>query len=527
MTHARTTAPSSATADIAREIIRAQGQWGRLKQLACEHNVQPREIFRIRERADAALEHEFAEKPSKEESAEDNTESLPDDKLLFYLPVTVGHLKRAVVALRVVAPCSIRDIVALLPILFGSVAAWSYGKIQSLLVEAGQRAAAFLNQVDLSKVDSCVLDEMFSQGQPVLAGLDPVSQILFLLQVRSSRTGEEWANALGGPRDAQGLNPDVVIKDAGTGLAKGVKECWPETEQRDDLFHAVHVMLIALIRLERRAYAAINKEYELEKRKGKGKTETERRGNGQKLRKARENSSKAIERFDTYEQLCIEARQYLKLARPGTGELYAPEEVVMNLERIGMAMMALGGKYARKAGRYLKNRAKGLAVYLDSLANNIDKVTDEAGGEAMVEAVIRFYQATLNVESKSRNEPERKAKAQELRLAIRHLVECAGGEKSMVCQALGVIGPILDQRQRASSAIENLNSVLRPYLVVHKNVTQGFLDLFRFFWNLRIREWGRGKGTSAYQQLTGIVVPDWLETLGYPRPRVGALLLAA
>ena len=55
---------------------------------------------------------------------------------------------------------------------------------------------------------------------------------------------------------------------------------------------------------------------------------------------------------------------------------------------------------------------------------------------------------------------------------------------------------MLHQRHRASSAIEGFNAALRPYLYVHKGATQGFLDLFRAWFNLRTRRWGRHKGTS-------------------------------
>ena len=69
------------------------------------------------------------------------------------------------------------------------------------------------------------------------------------------------------------------------------------------------------------------------------------------------------------------------------------------------------------------------------------------------------------------------------------------------------------QRHRASSAIEGFNAALRPYLYVHKGVTQGFLELFRAYFNLR-------KGTSAHQCLSGKPVEDWLAVLGYrPPPR--------
>ena len=80
---------------------------------------------------------------------------------------------------------------------------------------------------------------------------------------------------------------------------------------------------------------------------------------------------------------------------------------------------------------------------------------------------------------------------------------------------IGAVLPQLANRYRASSAIENLNSVLRPYLVVQKHAEQGFLHLFQFYWNTRTRQWGRWKGTSAHEMLTGDNVDDWLSMLGY------------
>ena len=83
-------------------------------------------------------------------------------------------------------------------------------------------------------------------------------------------------------------------------------------------------------------------------------------------------------------------------------------------------------------------------------------------------------------------------------------------------QALGTVMPELAHRYRASSAIENLNSVLRPYLVFQKHAEQGFLNLFRFHQNTRTRQWGRWKGTTAHESLTGVKVNDWLSMLGLP-----------
>ena len=81
---------------------------------------------------------------------------------------------------------------------------------------------------------------------------------------------------------------------------------------------------------------------------------------------------------------------------------------------------------------------------------------------------------------------------------------------------LDAVEAVLHRRHRASSAIEGFNAALRPYLYVHKGVTQGFLDLFRAWFNLRTRRWGRHKRTSAHECLTGQRVGDWLARLGYP-----------
>jgi len=187
------------------------------------------------------------------------------------------------------------------------------------------------------------------------------SQYLFQLDVHERRTGEAWAESLGLLRDRQGLAPKRVVKDAGTGLALGVQLCWPGLEERDDLFHAVYMMGKEAYHLERRAYAAIDKEEEVlsARRKAKNKTETERRRIGQQLRKAREHAARAIDRYDTFEMARQEARRVLDLADPGSGRLRTSAEVVEVLTRVGDQMKALGGR-ASKVGRYLCNRAPGL-----------------------------------------------------------------------------------------------------------------------------------------------------------------------
>ena len=114
-----------------------------------------------------------------------------------------AQLRRAVVALRVLAPNAIRPIEDLVPLLYPGVKV-SYGTIQHMLVEAEGRAARFNAQVSLGGVEAGALDEMFSQGEPVLAGVDLDSGYLFGLSLSATRDGEAWAGLLR-EGQAQGL----------------------------------------------------------------------------------------------------------------------------------------------------------------------------------------------------------------------------------------------------------------------------------------------------------------------------------
>ncbi|MBN2800222.1 MAG: hypothetical protein JXX28_13870 [Deltaproteobacteria bacterium] len=265
------------------------------------------------------------------------------------------------VALRVVMPGSIRDIEEVLPLLYGR--SWSYGKV---LHRAEERAAAQLAQVDLSGIDSIALDEVFSQGRPVLAGIDLDTQYLFQLEVHDHRSGETWAGSIRTLRDDQGLHPDRVTKDAGTGLGAGVRACWPGVDELDDLFHAVYKMepLVRTpsarakvadpmgerrflsrratdepaywerqrsggtyyeglkmgreaYRLEQAAYRAMNQVEELLHKSAHAKTETQRRSIGQGFRRARVHMTAAIDRYDDFEALRREAQEVLELSDRG------------------------------------------------------------------------------------------------------------------------------------------------------------------------------------------------------------------
>ena len=136
-----------------------------------------------------------------------------------------AQLRRAVVALRVLAPNAIRPIEDLLGVLYPGVKV-SYGTIQAMLVEAEGRAARFNASVGLSGVEAGALDELFSQGEAVLAGVDLDSGYVFGLSLSATRDAGAWAGMLR-EGEAQGLSLSVVVKDAARGIAAGSLRSFP------------------------------------------------------------------------------------------------------------------------------------------------------------------------------------------------------------------------------------------------------------------------------------------------------------
>ena len=234
-----------------------------------------------------------------------------------------AQLRRAVVALRVVAPNAIRPIEDLLPVLYPGCRSRTgrYRRCWSSRGTGGRLNA----QAPLVGIEAGALDELFSQGEPVLAGVDLDSGYLFGL----SLSADARCRGVGGAvreGQGQGLALSVVVKDAARGIAAGVAEVFPDAEQRDDCFHVLYEMNKVRRKLERRAYAAIEREGEALGRLGKtrARDKTCRRKAKCALRKARRQCTEAIERFDAFEAAMETLRGALECVDVASAELHRP-----------------------------------------------------------------------------------------------------------------------------------------------------------------------------------------------------------
>ena len=89
-------------ADIAISAIRGQGIYGTITGLSQQYGISRQKVYDIRDQGYSGINSEFECAAYKPQGS-------------FTLEISEEDMKRAVIAMRVMSPSSIRDIVALLP----------------------------------------------------------------------------------------------------------------------------------------------------------------------------------------------------------------------------------------------------------------------------------------------------------------------------------------------------------------------------------------------------------------------------
>jgi hypothetical protein len=236
------------------------------------------------------------------------------------------------------------------------------------------------------------------------------------------------------------------------------------------------------------------------------------RGAAQRLRRASEHCERAVTLFDAFETEARHVREALEAVDVRTQQLRSPEQMAQQLGEHAARIRALPHALCKKVGRYFKNRIPGLVLYCRELHDALKALAERWGTEAVRFAALVWQASELLHHGRARW--ARAAQLEALRagwLGLRRLID-----PEPATELLGAIEQLFAARHRASSALEGFHAGIRPHLYVHKGVSQGFLDLYRAYYNLHTPRSGRNKGTSAYERLTGERVEDWLTMLGYP-----------
>ncbi len=171
-------------------------------------------------------------------------------------------LDKAILLLRLEGKCPIQSISSILQH-FG-YPFYSTGYISQRLSFFATRLKNTLNIGDTVKFAVFLSDEIFSRSQPILITIEPKSTAILSIKLASKRDAASWKEhflAL----EKNGFFCLYLVSDKGKGLTSGFNLAFPKTQQQSDTFHELMDIAHPLFALEKKAYAAIEQEYQREK----------------------------------------------------------------------------------------------------------------------------------------------------------------------------------------------------------------------------------------------------------------------
>jgi hypothetical protein len=456
-------------------------------ELAHHHEVSRKFVYQQLHHAHDALDRAFSPPTDA------------PDQLLFWLPVTKPWLRQLVLGLTLICHSSLRGVTELLADLFDYPL--SLGSAHNILHQAVRRARQLNAQQDLAGVRIGAHDEIFQAGRPVLVGADVASTYCYLLSLEEHRDADTWGVRLL-ELTGRGFAPEATIADAATGLRAGQARALPGVPCRGDLFHALQKITPLVGYLENRAYEAIATRSRLEGRQAR----TERR-RGRKdaslagqLRYARQDETQALALAEEVAVLVGWLRQDVLAVR---GRDHASRCALYDW--IVAELQAREGQCPhriRPVRCLLENQREDLLAFAQQLDGDLRALAEEFAVSPVVVEEVR------QVLSLAATRPERWQREEALwrRWGSRY-----GVLRQAVAEVLGGV-------VRASSVIENLNSRLRSYFFLRRQLGADYLALLQFF--LNHRRFGRSEhpqreGKSPAELLTGQTHAHWLALLDY------------
>jgi hypothetical protein len=428
-----------------------------------------------------------------------------DDEVLFQQPVTKNWLKQAALGLTLICHSSYRGVHEFCRDLLGVNMA--VGSVHNIVQDAIDKARPQNLGQNLANVDIAGLDEIFQKRQPVLVGADIRSTYCFLLSGEDQRDGDTWAIRLLECQD-RGFAPKATIADFGTGIRAGQERAMPNVPCRGDVFHALHEITPIAAFLENRAYDTISAHDKLERKKTKLQQQGRRDQCGQVQALSRQVSAAATAQAKAItlaDDVALLARWLRLDVFAVTGLPYADRCALFDFVLAELqARATLCPHRIHPVCTLLQNHRDQLLAFAQQLDQDL---TDLA---AEFEVPVAIVRAVLDVQTLDKRQPLRWQKETALRERLRdrfHPLE----------QAVRALGK---QVVRASSIIENINSRLRSYFFLRREIGSGYLELLQFFLNHRrfLRsECAERVDKTPAELLTGQPHPHWLEMLGYRR----------
>jgi hypothetical protein len=419
------------------------------------------------------------------------------DKILFNLPVTKQWLEQYALFHHTQSGASYRDITDSFNILFDFKR--SVGWVHDTLYKHNQTVQSFHQNEDLSKIKVSANDEMFNKNKPILTGVCTNSLYCPILQKSDDRKAETWKENID-KLAVKGYSPNSVILDGLSSLQLGHTMALPNANIIYDTFH-ITSDFNDLSRFTRNRFKSTKTNMEtIQSKYDKAKNPDKIQALKKQLRKAKKDHKEAnyihqsISTLNSWLQhdiLKVAGYDYstrLELLNFIIEQLQAIEHKLPH--RIGPVRKNLQ-KNAEKIIGFVWNLEQELQQYADELGIDVYWLWQICYAQKFSKCVSNYYQFISKTKKRLKH----------------HFYQV---ERSVIA--------IMNEIDKASSVVENLNGRIRKYLINHIHVSQPMLDLLRFALNHTV--FNRSRCEHRHKKSPSEVLHQskhqhWLEMLGY------------
>lgn len=449
--------------EIVKEMLQPipERRWGRVTELAREHDISRAWLYQMRNRARAAMEISLQPKPAgrPEQDTALRVDRQMIQRAIAILPMLTGSIRNIQIGLR---------------LLLGVER--SVGHISETLQQAGKAAQKINQEMQIPLPVLGEADEIFQGRQPCLTVVDGRSFLVLNLAAADRRDAAHWGVTFLELTERGIVFHDLVC-DGAKGIQSGLQDADLGVPLRPDWFHLLRDAHKITRRLERAAYKAIDAvEYvreELDSPKPKIAAA--------RLPEFLAREQHAIALFDLWSWLLSEIRQALQPITH-TGQIQDPLLAQDTFVTAIDLLNALNHQDVSHFATQLLAHQPDLFAPLCWLSETLQPWQDRLAPSDQAFIIWTW----LNRHSLQIS-PDTPACPVALQPAL-----------SAFWQALSLF-------HRSSSLAESIHSWLRPYLQIHRSMPQWLLPLLQLFWNHHVFTRGKRTGKSPLA-LAG--VPD-------------------
>ena len=350
-------------------------------------------------------------------------------------------------------------------------------------------------------------DEIFARHQPILVTIEAQSTAILKIQLAADRSAETWKahfDDLGAHR----FHSIGMASDRGVGLVAGYHAACQDARWVCDRFHEFQDLFERRHQLERKAYAAIAKEYEAVKTFHNATSEAHLHKRLQHYEHAHHACEQAIARYDQLDLLLHLLRDALHLCSP-FGRLRTVAGVRLELMLLLSLIEEIDDAVLLKLLHPIRSHLDDILAPFAQAESMHSELLDLVPQQILDALVLAWHHEHLSYQSQAKQKRYHQHERQQwLDFAEGLLENQFEPFKALVFEKLDAI-------VQASSLVEMVNAFIRPYLNSSKGqITQETFNLIMFYHNHRRYKSGKRQGKAPIELLTGETLEaDWVELL--------------